>query len=215
VLAAVVLDTRTREAVGRYRVDAAGDSEIPPAADRLADLVGEALGLPRPITDAELITGHDLIGGPVAFINVKFGQTIAGLQGFSLETFTLRFDLEGDIVLRNWLHGYVEVGILIGRAKSDTTQNEGAFSLFPAGTGLKFIILPDSQIQPYVALGIGLGFLAAIAGSEKGVAFRVDAVAGVAWLPWERIGVNAELRADIDTHLLYGFSANFGVLFAF
>ncbi len=215
VLTAALLDARTGRAVGRFRVDAAGDSEVPSAADRLADLLGKALELPPPVTDAELITGHEMIGGPVAFLNVKLGQTIAGLQGFSLDAFTLRFDLAGEIVLKRWLHGYVEIGLLLGRAKSDTTQNEGTFSLFPAGTGLKFIILPDSQFQPYFSLGIGLGFLAAIAGSEKGVAFRMDAVAGVAWLPWERVGVNAELRADLDTHLLYGFSANFGVLFAF
>ena len=215
VLCAVLLDARSAATVGRFRVDTGDEEDLPLAADRLGDQIALALGLPPALGDAQVVTGHEMIGGPSAYVSVKIGQTLAGLKGFSLDTFTLRFDLEGDVVLTRWLLAYLEIGVLIGRAKSDQTQNEGTFSLVPAGAGFKVLFRSDKALRPFIGLGIGLGFFTALIDANPGVALRFDGVTGVVWMPWERVGVTAELGVDIDTQLNYGFNWNFGVAFAF
>jgi TolB-like protein len=215
VLTAVLLEVATAQTVGRFRVDTGDLEDLPLAADALGDQIAATLGLPPAEGDATVVTGHQMIGGPIAFLDFKIGQTLAGLQGFSVDNFTLRFDLEGDVVLKRWLLAYLEIGILVGRAKSDQTHEQGVFSLVPAGAGLKVVFRSESALRPFVGLGIGLGFFAALIDSTKGVALRVDLTTGVIWMPWERVGVIAELRGDIDTQLTYGLSWNFGVAFAF
>jgi TolB-like protein len=215
VLSAVLLDAQTAQATARFRVDAAEPDDLPAAADRMGDQIAVELGLPAAQGDAELVSGHEMIGGPIAFLSLKLGQAFAGLQGFSLGAFTLNVDLEGDVVLKKWLLAYFEVGVLVGQAKSDATQNQGIFSLVPAGAGCKFIFRSDAALRPFIGLGVGLGFFAALIDSTKGVALRVDALTGVLWMPWERVGVVFELRGNVDTQLLYGFSWNFGATFAF
>jgi TolB-like protein len=216
VLTAVLLDAATAQTVGRFRVDTGEVEDLPLAADNLGDQIAVALGLPPVLDDAPFVTGHQMIGGPIAYLSVKIGQTIAGLKDFNVDTFTLRLDIEGDVVLKRWLLGYLEIGILIGRAtKSDGSQAQGVFSLVPAGAGLKVLFRSDSALRPFIGAGIGLGFFTALIDSTKGVALRVDGVTGVVWMPWQRVGVIAELRADIDTQLTYGFSWNIGASFAF
>lgn len=215
VLTAVTFDARTAQDLGRFRVDAPSDDDLPAAADRLGDQVAESLGLPPATADAELVSSMHLIGGPVVLLNIKLGSTFAGLEGFSVDAFTLRFDLEGEVVLRPWLHGYVEIGLLVGQAKSNTTQAQGTFSIVPAGTGLKLVFRSDAALRPFVGLGFGLGYFTALVDSTKTVAFRGDLTTGVQWMAWERVGLMAELRASLDTELTYGFSADFGLSFAF
>ncbi|MBI5548270.1 MAG: hypothetical protein HY901_30690 [Deltaproteobacteria bacterium] len=215
VLSAALLSASTAQTIARPRVDAQTEDDLPFATDRLGEKLAEALGLPPSEDDPEIVAGHALVGGPSVILNLKFGSTLASLQGFDVDTFSLRFDLEGEVVLRKWLHGYIEIGLLMGRAKSDETNAEGSFSLIPAGSGLKYVFRPDSALQPFIGLGIGMGYFTALLDSNGGVAFRVDGTTGVAWMPWERVGVVAELRAGIDTELTYGFSANFGVAVAF
>ena len=215
VLTAVTFDPQTARDLNRFRVDAPSEDDLPAAADRLGDQIAESLGLSPAEADAELVSGQHLIGGPTVLLNLKLGSTLAGLKGFSVDAFTLRFDLEGEVVLTRWLHGYVEIGILIGRAKNDATQAEGTFSLIPAGTGFKFVFRSDAELRPFIGLGFGLGFFAALLDTNKQAAFRGDLTTGVNWMPWERVGLIAELRAELDTGLTYGFSANFGLTFAF
>ncbi|HEY3446402.1 MAG TPA: hypothetical protein VGK67_08550 [Myxococcales bacterium] len=215
VLTAVTFDPRTAKDLKRFRVDAPSDDDLPPAADRLGDQIAESLGLSPAEADAELVSSMHLVGGPVVLLNVKLGSTLAGLEGFSVDAFTLRFDLEGEVVLSSWLHGYVEIGLQIGQAKSNTTQAQGTFSIVPAGTGLKFVFRSDAALRPFVGLGFGLGYFTAMLDSTKKVAFRGDLTTGVTWMPWERVGLVAELRAALDTSLTYGFSADFGLSFAF
>lgn len=215
VLSAAAIDPRTADALGRYRVDAASEGDVPAAADRLGDKIAQALGLPPATEDAELVSGTQIIGGPKVLLNLKLGSTLAGLQGFSVDKFSLRFDFEGDVVLRSWLLGYLEVGVMIGRAKDDATQAEGTFSLVPAGAGLKVLFRPEKALRPFVGLGFGLAWFAALLDTQQEFVFRGDLTTGVHWMPWERVGVVAELRAGLDTRLTYGFSADFGVTLAF
>ncbi|MGC4118246.1 MAG: hypothetical protein QM765_27580 [Myxococcales bacterium] len=215
VLTAVTFDARTAKDLHRFRVDAPSDDDLPAAADRLGDQIAQSLGLSPAEADAELVSSMHLIGGPVVLLNVKLGSTFAGLEGFSVDAFTLRFDLEGEVVLTSWLHGYLEIGLLVGQAKSNTTQAEGTFSIVPAGTGLKFVFRSDAALRPFVGLGFGLAYFTALLDSSKKVAFRGDLTTGVNWMAWERVGLVAELRASLDTGLTYGFSADFGVSVAF
>lgn len=215
VLTAVASDAQTAEATGRFRVDTSDDSEIPIAAEHLADTIAQALELPPANGNVELVTRHGMVGDPSAILTLKLGSTLTSLRSFSVETLTLRFDLEGDLVFKPWLLGYLDVGVLFGQATKEGTANKRVFSIVPAGAGLKYVFRSGETLRPFVGLGVGPQFFAVLVDSTKDIAFRVDGIAGVVWTPWERVGVAAELRGEADTERTYGFSANLGVALAF
>ncbi|MFN7135776.1 MAG: outer membrane beta-barrel protein, partial [Myxococcales bacterium] len=154
--------------------------------------------------------------------NFKLGNMLPALQDFS--RLALRLDIEGDYYIKPFLTAFVEAGLVIGRSEATAQRSGGTFSLVPVSAGLKYVFRSDQHVRPYAGLGLGLGILAALvdAPSNDRIGLKFNGLAGVAWLPWRRVGFNAEVSADLagltvnqGSNLFFGFNTNFGVLVLF
>jgi hypothetical protein len=206
--------------IARIREIAAEVVDFPYACDRVGDAISDALGLEK-ASFLELAFGPP--APPTAHLNLKFGNTIAALEGFSFSTFTLRFDFEADYYLRPYLLAWLETGIAVGRVASEGESSKGAFSLVPVTLGLKYVLFHQYEVRPYAGLGLGLGLIGDLVEAEqRKVSLHFNGLVGLAYVPWRRVGFNLEASLNFDelrisggSSLLLGFNLNFGTLFLF
>jgi TolB-like protein len=228
IVSVVLVDSRSVQALARLREDAASEGDLPAAADRVADRAAEAMGLaPAPTPLAGPAPEKAAPTAPAAapaeeptrgHLNLKLGQSVAGLEHFQLGALNLHLELEGDYYFSpGWLI-YLQVGLIIGGVKNADGTQSGVFSLVPAGTGVKYVFRGDKDLRPYLGLGIGLGFLGQLLqgnGNLGVVSFRVNGLTGLAWVPYKHFGVNLEVGAGVDTRGLWELSWYLGALVPF
>lgn len=206
--------------IAQVRETAAEEVDFPYAADRVGDALADALGLEKATFLEQAFAPP---APPTAHLNLKFGNTVAALDGFSFSAFTLRFDFEADYYLRPYLLTWIEAGIAVGRAASDGESSKGSFSLVPVTLGLKYVLFHQYEVRPYAGLGLGLGLIAdLVEPEERKVSLHFNGLMGLAYVPWRHLGFNLEasiafdeLRMSGGSSLLLGFNVNFGTLILF
>lgn len=228
VLTAAVLDTRNAQALRRMRQDIVSDDDLPRAVDLIADAAADSIGLP-PVARSALGTasGNEptVPFAPDFHLNVKLGNTLPALAGFSFKGFTLRMDLEGDYYIRPFLLGYLEAGLVLGRTaqKSDDMQGS-SFSLVPVSAGIKYLFRHDQTVRPYAGMGLGLGVVAAFVDPQSAgrLGLNVNGLVGLGYFPFRTVGFNLEASLNLaslgvteGTKVFFGFNTNFGVLVLF
>ncbi|MBS2024141.1 MAG: hypothetical protein JST92_17195 [Deltaproteobacteria bacterium] len=248
LLNAFAFDSKAAKSVTRWSEKVEKEPKLVDAAQRFADQVAAALGLGlAPKASALAANGGSPVAGhapdtdgagnatsasaatstpftPDFHLNLKFGNTLGSLKGASLSTFNLRFDLEGDYYFTARWQAFLQVGVVIGSATDDSTgTNEKSFQLVPAFAGAKYTFRAEQTVRPYIALGLGLGILNSLfkRDGSGAVGLTGEAVFGLLWAPFERVGFNAEVSVNLsgvsanDSGVFFGFNTNFGVVFLF
>ncbi len=222
----------------RLRTELGEERDVPFAAERLAQALGDALGAEPPSAfDAFLAPPQ----APRLHVNVKLGNTLAALDGFDISAFTLRFDIEIDYYIRPYLQAFLEAGLAIGNAQDDRAGDsaedvgageegadpaaegegevdgqragKGSFSLVPVKIGLKYSPLHQYSVRPYIGAGIGLGILSDLVEAEsREITLSLSGILGVAWVPLNHLGFNFETSFNFDELRISGGS---NVLFGF
>lgn len=104
----------------RLRTTFDESTDIPFAAERLAQGLGDAMGTEAPsVFDVFLMPPEP----PTFHVNLKLGNTLSSLEGIDFSAFTLRFDLEFDYYIRPYLTAFIEVGFAIGNASDKRTKS--------------------------------------------------------------------------------------------
>lgn len=218
LLNAFVFDALAAKSVTRWSENVADDAQLPVQAERFADHAALALGLPH--GDLPLLPAPFT---PTVSFNLKLGNTYQSLKGASLSAFQARFDLEGDYYLTRAWQLYLQAGMVVGSA-SDATTSSQSFQFIPIGLGTKYTFRAAELVRPYVGLGLGakiIGKLLHPSDSGK-VGFDTVALAGLAFFPWQRVGLNLELSGNLaaiavqdDSGVKLAFNTNFGLITAF
>jgi TolB-like protein len=97
--------------------------------------------------------------------------------------------------LRPELMLFFQPGISV--TASDINQYTAA--VVPVMAGARYLFLHDSNIRPYVALGLGLNFIAQMVGGQgsAGGGLSFTGMGGVEWLPWPQVGFLLEASLDL------------------
>jgi TolB-like protein len=229
LLNAFVFDSRTARGVFRWSQRVDDEAQLVAEADKFAVQAAAALGLETPQAAgpgqqpiAAVAAGSDALA-PDFHLNLKLGNTIPSLHGATLNTFNVRFDLEGDYYFSPRWQAFLEAGVVIGSASDPTGAQPGSksFSLFQPYAGAKYTFRALESLRPYVSLGLGLSLLNKIFQKTSTAGVTAQSVLGLAWVPTRHVGLNLEASVNLagvssdGSGLYFGFSTNFGVMALF
>lgn len=210
VVVTSVLDSKDPLVVVRAREDVEMDAALLRTADRMADGIAEAVGLPRPEEGKKPADPNE----PLTHLNLKLGHMLP--LGGTFDWRTFKFEVETDYYLTPTVPVFFEVGMILGRSDG---ENQGSFAMVPLTLGLKYVFMEDWKVRPYTGLGMGLSFLKDLVDPSAKIGLHFNGLFGLAYMPWKHLGFNLETTFNFDgvklsngSDISSAFSYNFGVI---